>query len=132
MQRTWPKKLGLIIAFWAVCLSASAQQMATIPLNNQRMPSDDLIHDGRMLRPDEAYRLAGEGIDLSLLNPAPSALWDEQLQTLGYQSDELNFNEANEVKFSGALLSASGLFRFNVEDGENTAIVHLDKTLHTM
>src|SRR5690606_30468728 len=58
-----------------------AQQIATIPLDGQRIPSDDLEFQGRMLRPDEAYRLANEGVNLSELDPVSSEVWEPQVQS---------------------------------------------------
>lgn len=109
-----------------------AQQLASIPLTQQRMPSDDLSYEGRMLRPDEAYRLAKEGLDLASLDPVESAVWSSDTQAPSLSYDELPIKADDETEFSGALLSASGLFRFNVRHDNTDAIVHLDKTLHTM
>lgn len=110
----------------------SAQQLASIPLTEQRMPSDDLSHEGRMLRPDEAYRLAREGLDLSRLDPVESALWSSQVLPPSARMDALDIHDGDVTEFTGALLSASGLFRFNIRLGDTNAIVHMDKTLHTM
>ncbi|PIQ56076.1 MAG: hypothetical protein COW01_05465 [Bdellovibrionales bacterium CG12_big_fil_rev_8_21_14_0_65_38_15] len=109
-----------------------AQQFASVPLTEQRMPSDDLSLNGRMLRPDEAYQLAKEGLDLSTLDPVESALWSDQSQGLSQRLDAVDVYDGDEVKFAGSLLSASGMFRFNIQNSQTSAIVHLDKTLHTL
>lgn len=109
----------------------NAQQMASIPLDGQRIPSDDLEYNGRLLRADEAYRLAQEGLDLSALDPVESALWDGQDYIPSTRTDSVDVHDGDEVVYAGALLSASGMFRFNAQVGSTTAIVHLDKTLHT-
>lgn len=112
--------------------TAFAQGMASIPLTDTRIPSDDLLFEGRILRADEAHKLAEQGLDLSLLNPAPSALWNSQKKKLSVQDDALDIYENDVLEYSGALLSANGLYRFNGVVRNTTAIVHLDKTLHTM
>lgn len=111
---------------------ARAQGSATIPFDNSRLPSDDLAYEGRMLRADEAYNLSLQGVDLSLLNPVESALWAPGKTKLSAQDDELFIQDGDELSFKGALLSAIGLFRFNASKGDDTVIIHLDKTLHTM
>lgn len=126
--------LTFIIFFTLVVHIApvSAQQFASVPLTEQRMPSDDLSYQDRMLRPDEAYRLAQEGLDLSNLNPVDSALWSNETPILTSRLDALDIHDGDETEFAGALLSASGMFRFNVKNSQTNAIVHLDKTLHSM
>ena len=123
------------IAFVALMIHINpvfAQQFASIPLGEARMPSDDLSYQGKMLRPDEAYRLAQEGLDLSTLDPVDSALWENQSVATSTRADALNIYEGDHTQYGGALLSASGMFRFNVVQGQTTAIVHMDKTLHTL
>lgn len=123
----------LLIVFcvlFAHAEGAFAQGFARIPLTDQYMPSDDLVQDGEILRVDEAHQLAQRGISLSGLNPAESAVWSNR-PTLT-SDEQLPINDSSVVEFSGALLSASGLFRFNVRSGNLNAIIHLDKALHVM
>ncbi|HXH31340.1 MAG TPA: hypothetical protein VNJ01_11050 [Bacteriovoracaceae bacterium] len=125
-----------LIIFTLVLLAqvskAQAQRVATIPFNDSRLPGDDLVYGNRVLRADEAHQLSKDGIDLSTLNPAHSAVWNGPKQTLGYSEDRINLMDSETVDYKGALLSANGLFRFNVTARNVTAIVHLDKTLHTI
>lgn len=109
-----------------------AQGQATIPFANSRLPSDDLVFNGKVLRSDEAYKLSQEGWDLSLLNPTESAVWNPKRQKLSEQKSNIEINAGDVVDYRGSLLSASGLYRFNITKGGITAIGHLDKTLHTM
>lgn len=109
-----------------------SQGVASIPFKNSRLPSDDLLYQGRVLRSDEAYQLIKDGFDLSTLNPMNSSVWEDQ-KTLSNESlDEVGFQEGGSVDYKGALQSDSGLFRFNAVYGQKTMIVHLHKTLHTM
>lgn len=122
--------LIIFCVLFAHAEGAFAQGFARIPLVDQYMPSDDLVQDGEILRADQAHQLAQRGINLSVLNPAESAVWGPgRTITL---DDELPFSESSIVEFSGALLSASGLFRFNARSGSLNAIIHLDKSLHVM
>lgn len=126
------KFLLALIFLQYLCCSAYAQGMVTIPLENTRLASDDLEFEGRILRSDEAHLLGMKGLDLSKLNPAASALWNNEKQNLSDQADSIDIQENETLQFGGALLSASGLFRFNATVGNITAIIHLDKTIHTM
>jgi hypothetical protein len=121
----------LFIGFIALLNStpARAQGMATVPLDESRFPSDDLVHQGRTLRSDEAYLLKLQGMDLATLDPYESAVWSSSKKE---NFDQIDIFEGDELTFKGALLSASGLFRFNAIKEDLTAIVHIDKTLHTM
>ena len=113
--------------------AAFAQQFATVPLSNTRMPSDDLLHEGNILNAIEAQQLARSGVDLSTLNPAESAVWSPApVANLNDSLDALPIDQRDVVEFGGPLLSAQGLFRFNARIGATVGIVHLDKTLHTM
>lgn len=126
-----PSVIGWLFLALVQILPAHAQQMASVPLSDQRMPSDDLEYENRILRTDEAYQLSRQGVDLSTLNPAESAVWSKQKRPVSAASS-IALNDGDTVEFSGALLSASGMFRFNIRTEDVTAIVHLDKTLHTM
>lgn len=128
------KKLVLLSLFSILYFQSSpayTQQIATIPLSDRRMPSDDLISDDKIMTAGEAHTLKANGFDLSQLNPAPSALWEDQAQSLDLD-ESLPINNGDFGTYKAPLLSASGLFRFNVEAGGNTAIIHLDKKLHTI
>ena len=96
------------------------------------MPSDDLLYQDRLLRPDEAYQLMKEGVDLSTLNPIESALWSPSVNPPSISQDEVGVRVNDEVEYAGALLSAPELFRFNIRHDQANAIVHLDKKLHTL
>lgn len=122
----------LFVGLQLLAPTTSAQEMASIPFEDSRLPSDDLFYEGRILRADEAHALSQQGMDLSLLNPAPSALWSHEKKILSPKDDELPVKDGDELNFRGALLSNIGLFRFNAVHAENTVIIHLDKTLHTM
>ena len=131
-MKHFPSFLTLAVLQLLLSSATFAQGMASIPLNDTRIPSDDLLYEGRILRADEAHQLSQQGVDLALLDPAPSALWDSQKKILTLQDDEIDIFENDVLDYSGALLSASGLFRFNGTVRNITAIIHLDKTLHTM
>lgn len=126
-----PRFIGWLFLAWLQVLPALAQQMASVPLSEQRMPSDDLVYENRILRTDEAYQLSRQGIDLATLDPSESAVWEKRKRP-ATSASSIPLNDGDAVEFSGALLSASGMFRFNIRTDEVTAIVHLDKTLHTV
>lgn len=103
-----------------------------IPLKDIRLPSNDLVSfEGEVLDAERAWELKKyHGLDLSLLNPLESELWSNQQTT---QSDDLQIEDGASFRFSGALSSQSGLFRFNAlsQISPSPFIIHLDKTLHS-
>jgi hypothetical protein len=122
---------SLLLAYALLVGAVYAQEMGSVPLSDQRMPSDDLVYQDRILRTDEAYQLSRQGVDLSTLNPAESAVWSPARRNFN-TDDAISLQDDASVEFAGSLLSANGMFRFNIQDGDTTAIVHLDKTLHTL
>lgn len=108
-----------------------AQYEASIPLTDRRMPSDDLYSQNKILTAGEAHTLKSSGVDLSKINPAPSVLWGIERQDLELDND-LPINSFDHGDFKATLLSTTGLFRFNVNTNGNTAIIHLNKKLHTI
>jgi len=111
---------------------ARAQQVATIPLVEQRMPADDLFYQGRVLRSDEAFQLSQGGLDLATLSPPESAVWGPAKRAVLENDDDLPIASGDTSEYAGPLASAAGLLRFNVRHASGYGIVHLDKTLHTM
>ncbi|MFT6069844.1 MAG: hypothetical protein ACJAT2_000858 [Bacteriovoracaceae bacterium] len=107
---------------------------ANIPLESIRMPGDDLIYQGRLLTPEEAFELS-ETVDLSKLSPSESEVWkDRIIHNSDPLQDELPVKDGERIKFSATIASPSGLFRFNAStftDENRTYTLMLDKTLHT-
>lgn len=129
--RITPLFLFIGLMFQGASLRAETRY-ATIPLDNSRLPSDDLIYKNKILRSDEAHALSQSGVDLAGLNPASNLFWSADKKFLSAAEDDLPVDEDDTVDFDQALTSASGLLRFNARIGSTTAIIHLDKTLHTM
>jgi hypothetical protein len=111
-----------------------------IPLDDIRMPSNDLIHEGRILTAEEAYELSHDPIsplNLTNLNPQISEIWEnETIDILSENVDNLAVKDGAEVIFKSNLASNMGLYRFNIkvaaETGPSSVMtVHLDKKLHT-
>ena len=127
-------RLITILMFSVVCFQSTviyAQYLATIPLNERRMPSDDLLYNNKIMTANEAHLMKVDGQDLSLLNPAQSVLWDDQRGDLDLD-ENLPISSGGTGDYKAPILSATGLFRFNIETNGNTAIIHLDKKLHTI
>ena len=103
-----------------------------IPLAREaRLPSNDLVFDGKVISSKEAIDL--KGVDLSNLQPIANEIYDGENHLL---DDDQNIAIENnqQVSFQGTLLSNSGLLRFNAIDDRsgNVITVHLDKTIHSM
>ena len=97
------------------------------------LPSDDLIYQGQVLSSREASLL--KDIDLSTLDPQTNDVWPNQItKSLTDDQNNISLSETSIVEYKGALLSNSGLLRFNVLAGDDGLYytVHLDKTLHTL
>lgn len=97
-----------------------------------RIASDDLIYNGRILTSREAD-LLGAKLDLSKLEPKTNDIWDSS-RTLLDDQKEIAINDHDVLSYEGALLSNTGLFRFNAipTNGNKIYTIHMDKSLHTM
>lgn len=124
-------KIFTLIACMTVGTLSFAQFEASIPLTDSRMPSDDLFYDQEILTSRDAYDLKMSGVDLSTLNPSPSALWEDQNQSTN-EDILMDVTESDTAIYKAPLMSVTGLFRFNVRVDNKDAIVHLSKRLHTI
>ncbi len=121
-----------------MAISSVYAQEERIPLNSQRQPSNDLLFQGRVLTAEEARHLlrdADLNLDLSQLDPVPSALWANGIQSvLDTNIDNIPMTEEESYEFKGTITSNQGLIRFNVIPEKNKARVFtvlMEKTLHT-
>jgi predicted DNA binding CopG/RHH family protein len=126
--------LGAILLWTLPVLGADE----LIPLTKKRQPSNDLIYLGKLLTSEEAFRLQTmetNPLDLSQLDPMPSAVWENTLQSvLSPELDEIPLAEEEEVTFKGTLTSNQGIIRFNVlpkKDQGRVFTILMEKTLHT-
>lgn len=135
----YTKIISLVLFLASLATSQAFAQVAKIPFEHIRMPSNDLIlPNGNRLSPEQLWRLSKDKnnpLDLSKLNPIESEVWKDNLGTsLSYQQDWLELSENDTAEFSGHLTSAPGQMRFNVKQAGDNSIytIVLDKTLHTM
>lgn len=111
-----------------------------IPLDDIRMPSDDLVFEGRVLKTEEAYSLKNSlsnPIDLSKLDPFESEVWkNQEIGTYIKTIDNLPVKDGDKFDFMGAKISPSGLLRFNslpVGNANNQIYtMAVEKKIHTM
>lgn len=130
------KKIKLLVV---VCLLLAFTSLKAgesfIPLQKGlRIASDDLIYNDQVLSSREADILSNsENVDLSALSPKSNDIWSEEAFSLNDQ-EIIAINDNDTMTYEGALLSNSGLYRFNAipTNGNKIYTVHLDKTLHTM
>lgn len=111
-----------------------------IPLDDVRMPSNDLVHEGKVLSAEEAYQMANDPLNplnLETLDPKPSEVWGPKgIEFLSEELDQLPIKNEEVVQFKSNLSSNIGLYRFNIlvndeASGEqNVMTVHLNKKLH--
>ena len=87
--------LGLFVSFYAFALMANE---SFIPKKEIRLPADDLIFNGRILRSEEALVLSRQGTiaDLSLLEPKTNDIWSNEVEE-NYQDNELRSLSQDEV-----------------------------------
>jgi len=106
---------------------------SVVPLQkNLRIGSDDLIYQNRILTSREAD-LLGSTIDLSKLQPKSNDIWDNDV-TIVDDQNSIAINDNDILNYEGAILSNTGLFRFNAipTNGNKMYTLHLDKSLHTI
>lgn len=115
-----PLKIIIFVAFILAALSIAEAQSVSIPLKTVKKPSSDLIDkSGKNIDVGEASALAQRGDDLSLLNPSPNKLWQDQKYP-AVETSKLNYPEAN----AGVLLlsdeaSMLGTYMGRVQSRQN-------------
>ena len=106
-----------------------------IPLQKGiRIASDDLIYNNKILTSRDADLIfEKQNIDLALLDPKSNDLWSQDVSAVDDQG-VIAIQNSDLLSFEGALLSNTGLFRFNAipVNGNKIYTIHLDKSLHTM
>lgn len=109
---------------------------AYIPLKEMRLPADDLIFEGKVLKSEDALIFNRQGVikDLSLLEPKENDIWSKTEDNQYVDESLRAINDNDEFRFEGVIGSQTGLMRFNVSSDSDYQIytVHLDKTLHTL
>ncbi|MFP5384651.1 MAG: hypothetical protein ACLGHN_01135 [Bacteriovoracia bacterium] len=128
------KRLSLFILFiW----SSWALAQGGIPIKYMNDPAVDLVHKEKVLLPEEVHELIEKTkgrFDISTLNPVESSdLWkDVFLEKL--PQDQNPILDMDEVKYHSPVLSPTGIFRFNIENGEDGKLytMMLSKTVHSV
>lgn len=113
-------------------------------------PAVDLVHDGEILRPEDALALAESGFDLSTLEPdetsdlwkntqpsGPSSSTERTQAELTPAADDLDVDPAKPVEYLGAAASQPGNFRFIIQQTDSSGTprsfaVFASKTIHQM
>ena len=117
-----------------VCTALYAGE-SFIPLQKGlRIASDDLIYGNQILSSRDADQLAkNQKIDLSQLSPKTNDIWSDSVTAVNDQT-AIAIRDNDLLSYEGALLSNTGLFRFNAipVNGNKIYTIHLDKSLHTM
>ncbi|MBC7712418.1 MAG: hypothetical protein H7177_03715 [Rhizobacter sp.] len=108
---------------------------SSVPLQKGlRIASDDLIYQDQILTSRDADVLGNaQKIDLSKLNPKSNDIWDNTVTSVDDQGS-IAINDNDVLSYEGAILSNTGLFRFNAipVNGNKIYTIHMDKSLHTM
>lgn len=106
-----------------------------IPLQKGlRIASDDLIYNNKVLTSRDADQLfSNQKLDLSQLNPKSNDIWSNNSTAVNDQA-AISIRDNDILSYEGALLSNTGLFRFNAIplNGNKIYTIHMDKSLHTM
>ncbi len=128
------KRLSLVLIFvW----SSWALAQGGIPVKYMNDPAVDLVHKGKALLPDEVHALresTNGRFDISTLNPAESSdLWKDVFVSK-LPKDTNPIIDMDEVNYHSPVLSPSGIFRFNIKNGENGKLytMMLSKTVHSV
>lgn len=127
--------LLLVALTW---VSGTSARDELIPMAQVRQPSRDLIYQGSLITAERAWQLQNDSfnpVDLSLLDPEESAVWNNNIQSvLDTSIDQIPINEEEEYLFKGTILSNQGILRFNVlpaKSKDRVFTLLLEKTLHT-
>ncbi len=103
-----------------MALSLAEAQSVSIPLKTVKKPSSDLLHaSGKKLDVGEASALAQRGEDLSLLDPQPNKLWQNQKYP-AVDTANLKYPEAQAgVQYLSDEASMLGTFMGRVQSRQN-------------
>lgn len=130
------KNLNKKLVCFCVFLSSFAYAGESfIPLQKGlRIASDDLIYNNKVLSSRDADLLfTNQKMDLSQLSPKSNDIWSNGITAVNDQA-AISIKDNDVLSYEGALLSNTGLFRFNAIplNGNKIYTIHLDKSLHTM
>ncbi len=134
------KKINKKIVYFCVLLSSLTCTLlqageSFIPLQKGiRIASDDLVYNNKVLSSRDADLISEkQKINLSLLDPKSNDLWSQEKSVVNDQAS-IAIQNNDVLSYEGALLSNTGLFRFNAipVNGNKIYTIHLDKSLHTM
>jgi hypothetical protein len=107
----------LLLLFFVIQSVAFAQGNGAIPLKIRSTPANDLVHQGRVLSPIEAFELANSGFDLASLDPSEDQdIWRNRF--LGSPSIETRTFPEQTVRFKDFVLSQTGKLRFLGRDSQ--------------
>lgn len=132
------KRLKLIMSVaWLFLCSVTFAGESFIPKKEVRLPADDLVFNGKVLRSEDALIYLRQGViaDLSELDPKNNDIWSNRSTDSEVYDEELQNLNTNEIlEFEGVIGSQTGLLRFNVRPESSGQIftVHMDKSLHTL
>lgn len=129
------KRLSLLLVLiWS---SWALAQNGGIPAKYMNDPAVDLVRNGKTLMPDEVHALRESmkgRFDISTLNPEESSdLWkDVMIKDL--PKDKNPILDMDEVSYHSPVLSPSGVFRFNIRNGNDGKLytMMLSKTVHSV
>lgn len=72
-------RIVIVCALCLMALSIASAESVTMPLNSVKKPASDLIaSSGQAIDVGQAAAMAGQGSDLSLLNPADNKMWQNR------------------------------------------------------
>lgn len=130
------------ITFFVLLLTSNVSAQDLLPglisLERGTAPANDLIYQDRLLFPEEAAELvqsSGGQFDLSLLEPAPSNIWQAQNNfDAARVQTTLPVNYMEEVEYLSSIPSRLGRnFRFSVKTNEGRSLTLMaSKTVHNV
>lgn len=131
------KRLSLLLVLlWSSWVFAQ-DAGSSIPDRYMNDPAVDLTRHGKLLMPDEVHKLREDSkgrFDISTLNPEESSdLWkDSYVSKLPVDNNPVI--DMDEVKYHSPVLSPSGIFRFNISNGQDGKLhtMMLSKTVHSV
>lgn len=130
------KRLTLVFILLLPFIGRAQQLPGLIPLERGGEPATDLIYQGRLLYPEEAVELisqVGNQLDLSMLEPAESNLWQNKDQFLENQIDLPIESHMDEVRYVSSVPSPLSGFRFSVEGSQGHTLTLMgSKTIHNI
>ncbi len=128
-------RIVIICALCLMVLSIASAESVTMPLKSVKKPASDLVSaSGQAMDVGQAAALAGQGKDLSTLNPAENKMWQNRVYPAVEEAPGAYPLAANGVQFLSEEAALPFTYMSRVQSNENPNLFYrlsLSRLTHT-